>query len=376
MANPFSSLFSGFLKKQGTSVLGIDIGSSSIKVVQLRKDKGRAILETYGELALGPYAGVEIGRATNLSQEKIIEALRDVLKESNVTTKECGISIPSSSSLLSFIHMPVSDKAQLDAMVPIEARKYVPVPISEVSLDYWPVPKEENSFSEFEKNSTGADSSKDTGTDIVLVVIHNDVLNRLSTISQSTGLSTAFFEIEIFSSMRSVVDQSLDAELVFDMGAGSTKLYIIDRTVLRSSHTINRGSQEITLALSRSLGVPVGEAEHMKRSIGLSAMPEHKNIREIIDLNLDYIFSETNRVITNYQHHYNKNLSRVILTGGGSLLKGFLDIARTRFQTEVVLGDPFSKTDAPAFLTPVLKTAGPEFAVAIGIALRRLQELE
>lgn len=375
MANPFSSLLSGFFKKQGTSVLGIDIGSSSIKVVQLRKDKGRAILETYGELSLGPYAGVEIGRATNLPQEKIIEALADVLKEANVTTKNCGISIPSSSSLLSFIHMPVSEKSQLDAMVPIEARKYVPVPISEVSLDYWPIPKEENSFSEFEKTPASGDAPRDTGTDIVLVVIHNDVLNRLSTISESTGLSTAFFEIEIFSSMRSVVDQSLDAELVFDMGAGSTKLYIIDRTVLRSSHTINRGSQEITLALSRSLGMPVGEAEHMKRSIGISPMPEHKNLKEIIDLNLDYIFSETNRVIANYQHNYNKNLSRVILTGGGSLLKGFLESARTRFQTEVVLGDPFSKTEAPAFLTPVLKTAGPEFAVAIGIALRRLQEL-
>jgi type IV pilus assembly protein PilM len=376
MANPLSSLFSGFFKRQGTSVLGIDIGSSSIKVVQLRKDKGRAILETYGELSLGPYGGVEIGRATNLPQEKIISALSDVIKESNVTTKDCGISIPSSSSLLSFIHMPVSDKAQLAVMVPIEARKYVPVPISEVSLDYWPVPKEENSFSEFEKTPGGAEDKKDQGTDIVLVVIHNDVLNRLSSIASSTGLTASFFEIEIFSSMRSVVEQSLDAELVFDMGAGSTKLYIIDRTVLRSSHTINRGSQEITLALSRSLGVPVGEAEHIKRTIGFSPAPEHKNIREIIDLNLDYIFSETNRVIANYQRHYNKNLSRVILTGGGSLLKGFLEAARARFQTEVVLGDPFGKTEAPAFLTPVLKNSGPEFAVAIGIALRQLQELE
>ncbi|PJE74168.1 MAG: hypothetical protein COV01_01560 [Candidatus Taylorbacteria bacterium CG10_big_fil_rev_8_21_14_0_10_41_48] len=376
MANPFVTFFSGLFKKPGSSVLGIDIGSSSIKVVQLRRDKGKSILETYGELALGPYAGVEIGRATNLPQEKIIEALRDVLKESNVTTKDCGISIPSSSSLLSFVHMPVSDKAQLATMVPIEARKYVPVPISEVSLDYWPVPKEENSFSEFERTPSSDGKPHDQGTDIILVVIHNDVINRFSNISQATGLSTTFFEIEIFGSMRSVVDQSLDAELVFDMGAGSTKLYIIDRTILRSSHTINRGSQEITLALSRSLGMPVGEAEHIKRTIGLSPSPEHKNIREVIDLNLDYIFSETNRVITNYQHHYNKNLSRIILTGGGTLLKGFLEAARTRFQTEVILGDPFSKTEAPAFLEPVLKNAGPEFAVAIGIALRALQERE
>jgi len=148
MAIPF---LDNLFKKQDQSVLGIDIGSSSIKVVQLRKKAGKAVLETYGELALGPYAGVEIGRATNLSQEKIVEALRDVIKESNVTTRSAGISIASSSSLISFLRMPDMDRKQLETMVPIEARKYIPVPITEVALDWWPIPKEENSFSEFEK---------------------------------------------------------------------------------------------------------------------------------------------------------------------------------------------------------------------------------
>jgi type IV pilus assembly protein PilM len=164
--------------------------------------------------------------------------------------------------------------------------------------------------------------------------------------------------------------------MIFDMGAGSTKLNIVERGILRSSHTINRGSQEITLAISRSLGVTVGDAEHIKRTIGISNEPDNKNVKEIISLNLDYVFTETNRVIQGYERKYNKSVSKVILTGGGTLLKGFLDLARTRFQTEVVNGDPFSKTEAPAFLEPVLRTAGPEFAVAIGIALRKLQESE
>src|SRR5690606_11425990 len=89
------------LKKQGQSVLGIDIGSSSIKVVQLKKKAGKAVLETYGELALGPYAGVEIGRATALPNEKVVEAVRDLMKEANVTTNLAGISIGAASSLLS-----------------------------------------------------------------------------------------------------------------------------------------------------------------------------------------------------------------------------------------------------------------------------------
>ncbi len=370
------SFFDTFFKKQSPSVLGIDIGSSAIKVVQLRKKAGKAVLETYGELALGPYGGVEIGRATNLTNEKLAEAVKDLLKEANVTTKSAGISIASSASLLPFIHMPVSDEKQLATMIPIEARKYVPVPITEVSLDWWIIPKQESSVNEFEKEPQGGDKTADKGVDVLLVIIHNDVLNRLSEISHAAQVEASFYEIEIFSSMRAVLEQSAEAVMVVDMGAGTTKLYIIERGILRSSHTINRGSQELTLALSRSLGMSVGDAEHIKRTHGLSSDPNKKNIAEVLSLNLDYIFSETNRVISAFEHKYNKNISKIILTGGGSLLKGFLDMARIKFQTEVVLGDPFAKTEAPAFLEPVLRTAGPEFAVAIGIALRKLQDLE
>ncbi len=362
--------------KKGQSVVGIDIGSSSIKVVQLRKKGGKAVLETYGELALGPYAGIEIGRATNLPMEKIAEALKDLLKEANVTTKASGISIASSSSLLSFIRMPDTDPKQLATMIPMEARKYIPVPITEVALDWSIIPRQENSFSEFEKAPAPGEVPKEKTVDVLLVVIHNDVLSHLNQISTNSGLESSFFEIEIFSSMRSVVDQNLETVMIFDMGAGSTKLYVIERGTLRASHTVNRGSQEITLALSRSLGVSVGDAEHIKRTIGISKEPDNKNIDDVIALNLDYIFTETNRVIASFERKYNKSISKVVLTGGGSLLHGFLDIARQRFQTEVVLGDPFSKTEAPAFLEPVLKTAGPEFSVAIGVALRKLQESE
>src|SRR3990167_4299302 len=150
MVNPLGKLFGGsifgFLHK-GSSVLGIDIGSSSIKVVQLRKERGAAVLETYGELSLGPYAGIEIGRAVNLDAEKLAEALLDVLKEANITTKNCGISIPFAASLISLIKMPMLNEAQLKKMIPIEARKYIPVPITEVALDWFILPEEGRGFS-------------------------------------------------------------------------------------------------------------------------------------------------------------------------------------------------------------------------------------
>ena len=113
MAFSFSQLFS----KEAHSVLGVDIGSSSIKIVQLRRERGRVILETYGAIALGPYAGVEIGRATSLPADKITEALKDVIKEANVTTTDAAVSIPYSSSLISVIKLPASVEKQLAQVV-------------------------------------------------------------------------------------------------------------------------------------------------------------------------------------------------------------------------------------------------------------------
>src|ERR1700730_530531 len=99
------SSFSNMFSKESKSVLGIDIGTSSIKVVQRGRETGRVLLETYGAIALGPYAGVEIGRATSLPADKIAEALKDVIREANVTTADAAISIPYSSSLVSVIKL-------------------------------------------------------------------------------------------------------------------------------------------------------------------------------------------------------------------------------------------------------------------------------
>jgi type IV pilus assembly protein PilM len=118
MAFSFSSLFS----QESKSVLGVDIGTSSIKIVQLKRDHGRVLLETYGAIALGPYAGVEIGRATSLPADKIAEALKDVIREANVTTKNAAMSIPYASSLISILKLPFSVEKQLAQVVPIEAR--------------------------------------------------------------------------------------------------------------------------------------------------------------------------------------------------------------------------------------------------------------
>jgi cell division protein FtsA len=158
----------------------------------------------------------------------------------------------------------------------------------------------------------------------------------------------------------------------------------------------NGFSQDMTLAISKSLNISVEEAESLKRERGVSpaakpGMPgaaptaaesaslaavTPEQLAQIMLPTLNYIFSEANRVLFNYQKKYNKNVAKVVLTGGGAALKGFADIAKKEMQTAVESANPFAKTDAPAFLQQLLAQSGPEFSVSIGLALRRLQELK
>ena len=369
---PASNFLKGLFSSKEQSVIGVDIGSASIKVVQLRRQKGRAILETYGELSLGPYAGIEIGRSTRLSPDKIVEALKDVMKEANITTNDSALSISMKSSMVSVIKMPQMEERQLAQMVPIEARKYIPVPISEITLDWFKIPQsDEEEY--FEATPTG---TKVKQTEVLVVAIHNDILTNMSAIVKNAGLQTSFFEIEMFSTIRAVLEHGDNTPvMIVDIGAGATKAYVVERGIVRDSHIINKGSQEITINISQSLGVAIDFAERLKRNFGRNEAGQDEKIAKIIDLVNTPILSEVNTVLLNYQRRYNKDIAKVVLTGGGALLNGIIETANKKLSIPVVPGDPFSKVAAPAFLQEVLKKSGLAFAPAIGLALRKLQDL-
>lgn len=376
-ANPLKTILDtglDFLKglktKKTESVIGIDIGSSSIKVVQLKSEKGKAVLETYGALSLGPYAETEVGTVTNLPADKLSKALTDLLNESGITTKDSQLSIPATASLIFIIELPAAVKpSEFGSVIPTEARKYIPVPISEVSLDWFVVPKKEEFYEESEETK---EEEKPTKTEVLVVAIPNDTLAKYRDIVAQVGLESSSFEHEVFSSIRSTFRRELSPVLLFDFGASKTKLSIVERGIVKNFHIVNRGSRDITNTLAKSLGINFDKAEEIKKEIGISAAPAQENAASIIKLSTNFIFAEANSVVLNYEKKYNKTISKVILTGGGVLLKGFLELATENFRSEVVFGNPFEKVKAPAFLEDTLRATGPEFGVAIGLALRKL----
>lgn len=364
-------------KREEGSVVGIDIGTSTAKVVQLRSSRGVAILETYGEIALGPYAEQPIGKVVKLTPEKTAQALSDLMKEANVNAKAAGVSIPFSSSLVSVLDLPKVDAESLRRIVPIEARKYIPVPVSEVTLDWFVIPQDEAPDSAFDQLQT-QQKSRVKGQEILLVAIHNDTLRNYQSIMETVGLNAGFYEIEIFSAIRSSLGHGLAPIMIVDFGASTTKMYIIERGIVRMTHLLTLGGQQMTETLGRTMNWDFEKSERIKRERGLIsssvyADDENTRIQEALLSTLSRVFSEVNRVLLSYGQRYNKNVSNVVLTGGGASLPGIVDAAKESLNAQVSLADPFSHTEAPAFLGDVLRSIGPAFSVSVGLGLRKLK---
>jgi len=364
-----SFLPAGIFSSATGSVIGIDIGSSAVKVVQLKKKGGKVVLETYGSLSLGPYAGTEAGRGTNLPADKLATAVEDLLREANVTTRDGAIAMPLSSSLISLVSMPALDEAKMAEMIPLEARRYIPVPMTEVTLDWWVIPQEESVLLNTSEGKSGH-------VDVLLVAILNEALQKYQNVTHALKLEKAFLEIELFSSVRSALDQGIQPVMLIDFGASSAKIYLVEHGIVRDSHSINKGSQDITLSISRGMNVTPTRAEELKRGSGIPATPEEAmRVKEASALVLDAIFAEARRIMLLFEKRSNKTVSKIVVSGGGSALLGFGDMLKVRFpDTEILWADPFAKTLAPAFLEKTLKELGPEFSVAVGLALRKLNQ--
>ena len=355
--------FSAFQKEN--RFLGLDIGASSIKLVQLRKDKETAVLETYGELSLATYGGGDVGRSVMVVKDRLKVALSDLIKEAKVTAKESTISVPLKHSFFTTMRLPHLSDQELKDSIQYEARKYIPVPMSEVVVEWWvlsPTGKEV------------AETSIGTGTrnflEVFLSAIPKDIVENHQNLLSEVGLNASSFEIECFSFARASLKRNLGTVLLIDIGASSTKFAIADGGAVRAVHHLEKGSQDMTLGISQSLGIDFERAEAMKREFGISNKPETEGIGQVLAPMVDFIVLEGERFLLDWKRRGGDTIGKVLVGGGGALLKNINDVIIKRYGVEAETVSPFSKVVYPAFLERTLAEIGPSFANAIGLALK------
>ena len=374
MVSFYYIMFSIF-KKKAKTFLGVDVGSSSIKLVQLSNKGGVISLDTYGTISLGPYAKTSIGMAVSLPDKVLAEAFLDLRQEAEVTTDTAAFSIPFRASLVSLISLPISLKNKVKEVIPYEARKYIPVPISEVSLDWYIVPSRlfsnQNTFFDTEEETKTSDSD---GKDfkVLLVAVHNTELEKYKMISNDIKMGVKFFEIEVFSTLRSVAPRNYYPTLIVDIGSKTTKFYVVESGIILKSYFINHGGQSVNESIAKLTGVSFDVAEEVKREDGVNA--KDPQTHQAISLVLEEILREANRSIRDFETTYQKSVGKVIFTGGGSSIKGLGNLANSILNIESEIANPFSSIKVPDSLEKILREAGPEFSVALGVALRGIEE--
>lgn len=347
-------------KNEIAESVGIDIGSSFIKVVQLKREKEKIMLETYGEIALGPYAGLVAGQAVHLGEEKLLEALKDLFKEAKITGKDTTVAIDPSAAYVSLVKVPKVDDNELKTMMPIEARKYIPVPLTEVQMDWWHVPTNIN---------IGAEERM---INVVLAAVNNGTLTSYDQIIQKLDLKNVEYEINGYSLIRSSVPKTSGMVLYVDIGAQYTTLSLVFQSIVLDMHVISRGSQDSTVQLSKALSIPIDTAEETKQAFGYLGDKSNPYVKDIMQLSSYPLFGEVARLSLMLERKYNQNIEGIILSGGGARVPGVIDVYNQTVHIPGRIATPFERVEIPSFLSEMIAKVGPSYAVAIGCALKKL----
>ena len=351
------------LKATPKSYLGIDIGTSAIKIIELSKKGERIKLENFGELKSQalyqkPFRTFEKSTLLLLTDE-IALAIKGILKEAKIQSRLATFSIPDYSSFFTNFELPSMTEEELPEAVNFESRRHIPLPVSEVILD-WSIIGGKPSL-----------DRKGEKIKILLVAVPKEIIYQYQEIAKKSGLELLALEAEVFGLIRSLVDKEKGVVSLIDIGAQSTTISIVEKGILKVSHSIDTAGNELTRIIARAKSIDFWKAEELKGKYGLlQGQPE--DISAILFPLVDSILKEINYIVQDFFQTENKEISQFILAGGAAYLPGLAGYFSQKLQKEVIIGDPFLKIFTPPILAETLKQIGPSFTIAVGMALREL----
>lgn len=347
------------------SQLGVDIGSSNIKIAQLRPmGSNQFVLETYGLVNVS--FQIANKESSNLVKQTA-ELLKDLMKRAGVTTNKVIASLPNNSVFTSVIEMPKIPASELKTAIEFEAKKYVPLPLSEVALS-WSIIEEKKTKVTRDTNLGTYQTDHENRTKVLLTAVPTVVINNYLEVFKLAGLDPQALEIEALALIRSLVGEDTRNNILIDIGAKSTSINLVDSGYLRLSKNINVGGDTITTTLSKSLSVNFGRAEQFKKDFGLSSTAGQ--IPQVMRPILDVIKNEVAQLIGLFESRGQK-IDKVIITGGGSRLPSLKEYLSS-FGKPIVTANPWTAVAYPENLKPVIEPLGLNLAVAMGLAMRKI----
>ncbi len=340
------------------SFLGVDIGTTSIKIVELKKAKPKPVLRGYCLLESRAYLE-NASSAIQSSNLKMMDKetagyLKMALENLDTKTRDAAASIPAFSVFTTLIEMPLMSASDTAKAMGFQMKQYIPMPLSEVTTDWIKVAEK--------KGETGQPIQQ-----VLLVSIPNEVIEKYKNIFQMVGLNLTGLEIEGLSLARVLTSGSEETMMIVDIGSRSSSILIGRAGFLKFISQTDFASGSLTQNIASGLNLSSSQAEELKRQKGIAA--ELSTLQTPV---LDAIINEGRSVKESFEKSYQEEVKRVIVTGGGANLAGIDRYFGQQFGLPTVKDNSFSTISYPAELESLVKELSPAFAIAIGLAMRNL----
>lgn len=380
------------LFSKSASYLGIDFDANSIKVVELKNESNRPRLITYGYLDVS----IDHAEAENKKSEgEQGRLIKQVCQKAKTTTLKVISALPAFSVFSSILNLPAMSKKEMDAAVEWEAKKVIPLPLEDMILD-WKIleeisdssaglnnnsssplkPDKANGSQSLEKrNFLKISSPKTKGkyVKILLTAAPKDLVKKYINTFKAGGLNLLSLDTEAFALIRSLVGHDKTALMIVDIGSIVTNVLVVVNGVPILNRSIDVGGLTITKAIANSLNITLPRAEQFKYDIGMNpSQMGQGNVPKTIETALTPIIDELKYSLSLYRSQGQKNIEKIILTGGSALLLNLPQYLAGILNLKVYRGDSWARVVYPEELKPVLDEVGPRFSVAIGLAMRNI----
>lgn len=353
-------------------LFGLDISDVSLKLVKLRKKGKSFALSAFNEVDIDP--GIIEGGV--IQQEdalvKIIKVLCKNVKGKKLTTKYVAASLPEEKSFLQIIQMPLMQSNELASAVSFEAENYIPLPVSDVYLDFQTITPLKTQPSHL---------------DVLIVATPKKIVNAYVSCLQKAGLVPLVFEVESQAIARAMIKNEVSNApvVIVDFGKTSTIFIVFAGTSIQFTCSIPVSSQQITEAIAKALQVDTDKAEKIKIKYDLTERPEAgraSKISQAVQPILENFISQIKKYLNFYQDHAThehidsqEKIAKILLCGGGAKLKGLTQFLSERLSIPVELGDFFTNVPKKNMASDLQKNA-LSFSTALGLALRAVKNPE
>ncbi len=359
-------------------IFGLDISDLSLKIAQIKKKEGKLKLVSFGETKMKPGI-IKAGEIIddNKLARTIETAIRQV-KGEKIKTKYVITSLPEEKAFLQVIQMPKVPEEDLDSAVIYEAENYIPTPLEKVYLDFQIVKPIQNHLDHY---------------DILIAALPKQTVDPYVSSLKLAGLEPFALEIESLAIIRALIkdETAISPVLLIDFGATRTSFIIFSGHSLRFTSSISVSSNHFTEIIAKAIGVSLEKAEGLKIKYGLTGKinnqektnkKEEKKIFEALIPALVDLTQQIRKYLEYYQTHSSnehlslkyKKVSKIMLCGGGSNLKGFPELLSMELKLPVEIGNPWINVSPGK--TELKQQKSEQFlgySTALGLAIRAVK---